>query len=97
MSVCKKCFVSGRVQGVFYRDTTRQQAVKLGLTGYAKNLLDGRVEVLMCGDETSVEKLANWLWTGSDYSSVSGVQCSDIELPEAEKTELNFGSKFITI
>ena len=44
--IARRCFVSGRVQGVFYRASTRQKAVELGCTGYARNLSDGRVEVL---------------------------------------------------
>ena len=92
MTICKQCFVSGRVQGVFYRETTRQQAEKLQLTGYAKNLSDGRVEVVMCGSEISVNKLCDWLWTGSDYSSVSAVDChnADINLQVQDK-------KFVTM
>ncbi|MDH5602055.1 MAG: acylphosphatase [Gammaproteobacteria bacterium] len=82
MMICKRCFVSGRVQGVFYRETTRQQAEKNQLTGYAKNLPDGRVEVVICGSEKSVDTLVEWLWTGSDYSSVSDVDCKEIELNE---------------
>lgn len=82
MTICKKCFVSGRVQGVFYRDTTRQKAEKLQLIGYAKNLTDGRVEVVICGSETNVDKLCEWLWLGSEYSSVSNVYCQKIDLNE---------------
>lgn len=92
MTICKRCFVSGRVQGVFYRDTTRQQAEKFQLIGYAKNLTDGRVEVVMCGSETSVEKLCEWLWTGSEYSSVSNVYCQEIDLNELEQSK-----KFVTM
>lgn len=92
MNICKQCFVSGRVQGVFYRDTTRQQAEKLQLTGYAKNLTDRRVEVVMCGSEASVDRLCEWLWTGSEYSSVSKVDCKNIDLNELER-----GKKFLTI
>lgn len=92
MTICKRCFVSGRVQGVFYRDTTRQKAEKLQLVGYAKNLTDDRVEVVICGSETSVEKLCEWLWTGSEYSSVSNVQCQEIDLNELEQSK-----KFVTM
>ena len=58
---CRRCYVSGRVQGVFYRASTREQARLLGVTGYARNLHDGTVEVLACGDETAVLKLCGWL------------------------------------
>ncbi len=49
--------VSGRVQGVFYRGSTREQAVALGLSGYARNLPDGRVEVVASGDEGALDVL----------------------------------------
>lgn len=54
-------WVSGRVQGVFFRASTRQQALRLGLSGSARNLDDGRVEVIAAGDGQSLEKLARWL------------------------------------
>ncbi|MFL6576710.1 MAG: acylphosphatase, partial [Povalibacter sp.] len=44
--VARRCFVSGRVQGVYYRASARQKAIELGVSGYASNLEDGRVEVL---------------------------------------------------
>lgn len=74
---CKKCIVSGRVQGVFYRETTRRQAEAAGLQGHAFNLPDGRVEVLLCGSDQQVEKMSRWLWKGSTFSKVSDVQCSE--------------------
>lgn len=55
--VCIIAWVYGRVQGVGFRYTTQYEAKKLGLTGYAKNLDDGSVEVVACGDEEQVEKL----------------------------------------
>ena len=77
--ICKKCLVSGRVQGVFYREMTRRQAEAARLQGHAFNLPDGRVEVLLCGPEQHVEQISQWLWQGSTYSSVSDVQCKVIE------------------
>ena len=70
-----RCWVSGRVQGVWYRASTRDQAVRLGLSGYAKNLADGRVEVEACGDAASLEALREWLWQGSPAAEVTGVAC----------------------
>ena len=75
--VCKKCLVSGRVQGVFYRGTAAQRARELGVRGYARNLPDGRVEVLACGEEEAVRTFVNWLWTGSSASKVTAVEIAD--------------------
>jgi len=78
MSVCaKKAIVSGKVQGVFYRATTREKALSLNLNGYAKNLSDGSVEVLAQGDITDIESLMTWLWKGSPASDVTSVHVSD--------------------
>ena len=75
--VCKKCVVGGRVQGVFYRATAARRARELGINGYARNLSDGRVEVLACGDQASVRTFVEWLWTGSSASKVTSVEVSD--------------------
>lgn len=79
--VCKKCLVGGRVQGVFYRATAAERARELGVKGYAKNLADGRVEVLACGERAVVETFIKWLWTGSSASKVSSVEAMDADLP----------------
>jgi acylphosphatase len=76
--IARRCYVSGRVQGVFYRASTRQRAIELGLRGYAKNLPDGRVEVLACGDPAAVAKLCDWLWFGPPAAQVSGVEIEDV-------------------
>jgi acylphosphatase len=57
-------WVSGKVQGVFFRASTREQALRLGLSGSARNLADGRVEVIAAGDDESLERLASWLQEG---------------------------------
>jgi len=75
MKQCSTCIVSGRVQGVFYRVSTQQKAQTLGLTGHAKNLSNGNVEVFMCGDTDSISALQKWLSTGPAYAEVSDVQC----------------------
>jgi acylphosphatase len=71
--VCRRSFVSGRVQGVFYRATCVRKAELLGLTGFARNLPDGRVEVLAGGDEAAVDEFVAWLWEGSPASKVTDV------------------------
>ena len=72
--------VSGRVQGVFFRDSTRQVADSLGLTGHAVNLPDGNVEVLACGDRDAVEQLAHWLHEGPRMARVDNVSAQDVDV-----------------
>jgi acylphosphatase len=75
--VCKKCLVGGRVQGVFYRHTAARRAQELRIRGYARNLADGRVEVLACGTEEAVNAFVSWLWIGSSASKVTSVDVAD--------------------
>ena len=79
--VCRRCYVSGRVQGVFYRASTREQAERLGVTGHARNLPDGRVEVLACGEQTAVQSLCDGLLSGPPAARVSEVQCEPADGP----------------
>ena len=72
--IARRCLVSGRVQGVFFRASTRQRAQALGVLGHARNLPDGRVEVLACGEAAAVDALCAWLWQGSPASHVTGVE-----------------------
>ena len=69
--------VSGKVQGVFFRASTREQARKLGLCGHAINLADGRVEVVVEGAGEAVEALASWLRNGPPMARVDSVERSD--------------------
>lgn len=71
---CIKVLISGRVQGVFFRDSTRQVANRLGITGYAKNLYDGRVEVLACGCDNELDQLIKWLAKGPDIANVTDLK-----------------------
>jgi acylphosphatase len=66
------------VQGVFYRGTTATRARELAIRGYARNLADGRVEVLAYGEEAAVQTFVTWLWTGSSASKVTSVEVIDI-------------------
>lgn len=74
-------WVSGKVQGVFFRASTRQQALRLGLSGSARNLVDGRVEVIAAGDEESLETLSRWLHEGPPAAEVAEVVREDWEGP----------------
>ncbi len=84
---CLRCIVRGRVQGVFFRESTRREAERLGLTGYAINLRDGSVEVLACGEAGAVATLREWLWVGPPSARVSAVECRDVtQTPPARFT-----------
>ena len=75
-------FVSGRVQGVCFRMYTQQQASMLGLTGWVRNLPDGRVEVMASGDESQLATFENWLHKGPDMAKVLNVESSTLEKKE---------------
>ena len=73
-----RCLVSGRVQGVFFRASTREEARRLGLSGYARNLSDGRVEVLACGPRAVVAELRDWLSHGPPLARVEALACEPV-------------------
>lgn len=66
--------MSGRVQGVFYRDSARREAERLRITGWARNLDDGRVEVVAEGEEAAVDRLVNWARQGPARARVEKVE-----------------------
>jgi len=78
-TVCLRCLVSGRVQGVWFRGATRDKARELGISGYAENLPDGRVEVLAHGRERAVADFVEWLWQGPPMARVTDVIREDVE------------------
>ncbi len=73
----KLCWVSGRVHGVYYRGTAVNRARETGISGYARNLPDGRVEVLVQGSDAAVAAFIEWLWIGSIASKVTAVEVRD--------------------
>lgn len=81
MTVARRFIIKGRVQGVFFRDSTRRVAESLGLAGHAINLPNGDVEVLASGDADAIEKLAAWLREGPPMSRVTSVDASEAQTP----------------
>ena len=65
--------VTGKVQGVWFRASTRDEALRLGLAGHARNLADGSVEVLAAGDAAAIAALERWLHRGPPLARVAGV------------------------
>jgi acylphosphatase len=85
MSVVRvRAVVTGRVQGVFYRDSCRSQATRLGVRGSVRNRSDGSVEVVAEGDRGRVEELLTWCRQGPPGAVVTGITVSD-EVPAAER------------
>ena len=73
--------VSGRVQGVFFRASTRDHALHLGASGWVRNMTDGRVEAVFEGSDEQVEKMLSWCHRGSPLSRVDGLEIEE-ENPE---------------
>jgi len=75
----RRYLISGRVQGVNFRSATRQRARELGVQGYARNLPDGRVEVLAGGEPAAMEQLENFLWQGPSFARVTSVESEETD------------------
>ncbi len=67
-------FVSGRVQGIFYRSNTRDKATSLGIKGWVRNLHDGRVEAVFEGGRANVKEMVEWCRTGPPFARVDNVE-----------------------
>lgn len=76
-----RVLISGRVQGVWFRGWARQQATHLGLSGWVRNLIDGRVEAVVAGPAEDVDRLVELFWKGPPAARISDVQASPIEAP----------------
>ncbi|MCO6057199.1 acylphosphatase [Pseudomonas sp. MOB-449] len=75
--ICLHGYVSGKVQGVYYRQSTQEQADRLELDGWVRNLADGRVEVLVEGEEGAARELAAWLEQGPSEAQVTEVDLQE--------------------
>ncbi|MBU0614581.1 MAG: acylphosphatase [Nanoarchaeota archaeon] len=83
--------VKGRVQGVFFRARTKEQAIKLDITGWVKNLDNGDVEILAQGTEENLAKFLGWVNHGPEIARVDDV---DVKKEELEKKYDAFGIKY---
>ncbi|HLB55802.1 MAG TPA: acylphosphatase [Coxiellaceae bacterium] len=77
-TVCIKAIITGKVQGVFYRDNARKKANKLNITGWVKNTKNGAVELIACGDEENIKQFIEWLWKGPLFAKVMDVHSEEI-------------------
>jgi acylphosphatase len=80
-----RAIVQGRVQGVFYRDSCRAQARRLGVRGWVRNRPDGTVEVVAEGSRDRVDQLLTWCRQGPPRATVTGISLTD-EVPAAERS-----------
>ena len=80
--IARRYIVSGRVQGVGYRYFVMHEAVALGVAGWARNLVDGSVEVLAAGEETLLHAFEGRLWQGPPHARVSGLEGEPAEPPD---------------
>ncbi len=72
------CFVVGRVHGVCFRASTQRKALALELSGWVRNIEDGRVEVMAFGGAQQLELLKEWLWQGPPAAKVTAVECIEV-------------------
>ena len=84
-----KIIVSGKVQGVYYRKTIKENALKLGYKGYVKNLSNGNVEVAVMLNEANYDKFINILKKGSSYSKVTNLQ-----ITKSNETHTSFSIRY---
>lgn len=87
-SETRKWLISGRVQGVFFRESTRREAEPLGLSGHAVNLPDGRVEVVAAGPGEALDRLERWLGDGPPAARVDRLDraAAPASVPEGFRT-----------
>jgi acylphosphatase len=81
--ICIRALVSGHVQGVWYRQSTVDQSLSNGLTGWARNVSDGRVEVMLCGETNAVRHVEAWLQIGPALANVADVDSEQVEFDES--------------
>lgn len=83
-------FISGRVQGVFYRANTKEMAAEMEVDGWVKNLNDGRVEAVFEGRRKNIEKIIDWCWEGSSQANVEDIDVSWEDPRDIEGFEIKY-------
>lgn len=81
-TICVHALVTGRVQGVWFRQSTLEEAERAGLVGWVRNLPDGSVEVMLQGEDKAVRHVEAWLGQGPELAMVADVQSETVDLSE---------------
>lgn len=71
---CQHLLISGRVQGVWFRESMRQEAQKQGVSGWVRNLPDGKVEAVICGEPAQIARMLEWARKGPPLAKVTGLE-----------------------
>jgi acylphosphatase len=90
MMVSRHFIVSGRVQGVFYRQSTLQKANELKIRGWVKNLSNGDVEILACAEVSVLADFQDWLWQGPSEAVVTNVLAKDVDTQALSIFEIRY-------
>ncbi|KTD39063.1 acylphosphatase [Legionella moravica] len=80
--LCMRCYIAGKVQGVWFRASAKIEADKLRISGWARNLDDGRVEVFACGTYEQLEQFHIWLQSGPRLARVDRYAREDLPWEE---------------
>lgn len=88
--ICRLYRVRGRVQGVFFRASTREQARQLALTGWVRNCEDGDVELTACGTPAQLDALERWLWQGPPSAQVTDLVRRDVPAEQLAGFEIRY-------
>jgi acylphosphatase len=86
--VARRIVASGRVQGVFFRDSTRREAIRLGVAGWVRNCPDGTVEAHAEGTPDAVGALVRWAREGPRHADVDELRVSDVEPENCARFEI---------
>lgn len=89
MNVSYITHLSGKVQGVSFRSLSQQMAIDCGLSGYARNLSDGNIEVLVCGEQNSVDKMLSWLHQGPPEAIIDEIEQKQVTWQEHSFFSIN--------
>lgn len=85
---CLRVLVSGRVQGVGYRESAREQAIALNIVGWVRNLTDGRVEATIQGIAPAIDSMMKWFYEGPPAAKVTGIETKQQPLQAFETFEI---------